>query len=253
MKILVIPDTQVRHGDDITHIQAAGKYIMETKPDVIVVIGDWWDMPALSRFSTKMELEGQRIAKDLRAGTRALKEFLKPLRTYQRKTKKKDYYNPRLVFTVGNHDPQVRIPRLYEEFPTLEGLFTIPDPAELGFEVYDFLDVVTIEGIRFSHFFQNSHAAKRGPVGGMADTMLKNAGWSFVCGHTQGLKMAKHYLGDGSTRVGICAGSFYPHLENYMGRQGNHHWRGIVELDDVKDGGANISEKSLDWLVREYS
>ena len=87
----------------------------------------------------------------------------------------------------------------------------------------------------------------------MIDTMLKNAGFSFVQGHSQGLKMGKHYLADGTKRLGIVAGSFYDHDEDYMGRQGNKaHWRGIIQLNEVKDGGADVCEISLDYLKRKY-
>ena len=94
-----------------------------------------------------------------------------------------------MVFLAGNHDPMVRIPRLVEEFPTLEGF--VPDDCKdwleryCGFEVIDFLNIVTIEGIRFSHYFQNMHSAKKGPLSGNIVTMMKNAGFSFVMGHQQ--------------------------------------------------------------------
>mgnify|MGYP003653980451 CR=1 FL=1 len=48
LKILVIPDTQVKFGDPMEHLTACGNYIVEKKPDVIVHIGDHWDMKALS-------------------------------------------------------------------------------------------------------------------------------------------------------------------------------------------------------------
>ena len=54
MKIVVIPDTQVKVGTSIDHIRAAGNYIVEHKPDHVVVLGDWYDMPSLSRFNTEM-------------------------------------------------------------------------------------------------------------------------------------------------------------------------------------------------------
>ena len=255
MKILVIPDTQVRDGVPVDHIKAAGNYLIKHRPDVVVVIGDWWDMPSLSVFNTKLQAEGLRIAKDLEAGTNAMKLFLRPLRRlqYMQKKNKKRVYKPRLVFTTGNHDPAVRLPRLYEQYPVLEGMIKEPNLEAMGFEVYDFLDIVEIEGIRFSHYFVNPHSPKKAPLGGMIDTMIKNAGFSFVQGHSQGLKMGKHYLGDGTKRLGIVAGSFYDHDEDYMGRQGNKaHWRGIIQLNEVKDGGADICELSLDYLKRKY-
>jgi hypothetical protein len=258
-KILIVPDTQVKTGVSTDHIEAAGNFIIKHRPDIVVVLGDWWDMPSLSNFNSVKQAEGLRVLEDLDAGDAAMWRFMTPLLKLQNKqTKnKKKVYRPRLVFLIGNHDPQVRIPRWVEANPKMEGLL----PADgatyflqgFGFEVHDFLSVVDIEGIKFSHYFVNPHSARKSPVGGMIDTMLKNVGFSFVQGHQQGLKLAKHFLDEGTERLGIVAGSFYEHDEDYMGVQGNaSHWRGIVLLDDVKNGSGDISEISLQRLKAEY-
>lgn len=248
LKIVVIPDTQVKEGVPLGHIPAAGRYILDHKPDIVVVIGDWWDMPSLNRFGSKMELDGRRVLADLEIGKKAMNMFLDEFYGI-------GGYEPRMIFTVGNHDPQVRIPRVIEELPNLDGLLVDDTTQWLEsncFEVYDFLEVVNIEGIRFSHYFQNPHSAKKAPLSGQIDTMLKNAGFSFVQGHTQSLKVGKHYLSDGTRRLGIVAGSFYQHEEDYMGQQGNEHWRGIIQLNEVRDGGADVCELSLNYLMRKY-
>jgi len=247
LKIIVIPDTQVKPESDISHIIAAGNYIYAHKPDVIVVIGDWWDMSSLNNYGSNLELTGRRIIDDIEAGKNAMVQFLDAFYT--------DNYQPRLVFTVGNHDPQVRIPRFVSEHPKLEG-FVVDDTTQwlegLGFEVYEYLDIVNINGVRFSHYFQNPHSAKKAPLSGQIDTMIKNAGFSFVQGHTQVYKHGKHYLGDGTKRIGLVCGAFYSDVEDYMGVQGNNHWRGICLLNEVKDGGADICEISMAYLLREW-
>jgi len=248
MDILVIPDTQVKAGVDIRHIEACGNYIAVHKPDVIVVIGDWWDMQSLSRYGTKLELEGTRVVDDLQVGVDAMNALFKPIQTKWLK----QYYKPRKIFCTGNHDPSVRIQRLYDDYPQLEGIIKEPKLSDWGFEVYDFLEVAVIEGIRFSHYFQNSHSAKKSPLGGMIDTMIKNAGFSFVQGHQQGLKIGKHYLGDGTVRIGIVAGSFYQHKERFMGTQGNEHWSGIIHLRNAKNGTADIAEIGIATMLEEY-
>lgn len=257
MKLLVIPDTQVRAGVSIDHIKAAGNYIVKHKPDRIVVMGDWWDMPSLSRFNSNLEAEGLKLKADLEAGNEAMLELMLPLIKHngKRKFQKKKLYRPKLTYIVGNHDPQVRIPRLIDEHPILEGFLTDNTNTfleGLGFEVVDFLKIKNIEGIRFSHYIQNPHSVKGAPLGGQIDTMLKNAGHSFVMGHCQTYKMGKHFLSDGTQRLGIVAGAFYDHEERYQGPQGNRHWRGIVQLNDVKDGSADVCELSLDYLKRKY-
>jgi predicted phosphodiesterase len=257
MDILVIPDTQVKFGVNTDHIKAAGNYIVEHQPEYIVHMGDHWDMPALNRFATSLEAEGNKLWLDMHSGNEAMRELLEPLREYNAKAKiqKKKRYKPKLIYIVGNHDPQVRIPRLIEENPILEDFIedkTTEFLEELGFEVIPFLQIKVIEDIRFSHFFVNVHSAKKSPLGGQIDTMMKNAGFSFVQGHTQTFKSGKHYLADGTERIGIVGGAFYSHDEKYMGPQGNHHWRGLIHLKDVKNGGATINEISLENLIRDY-
>lgn len=258
MRILVIPDTQVKPGVPIDHIHAAGRYLCECKPDVVVVMGDWWDMPSLSKYNTVKDIEGCRVAEDIESGKEAMEVFLDPMRyvnAARRKAKKKKF-SPRMVFLTGNHDPMVRVPRLIDDFPTLEGF--VPDDCKewlegKGFEVHDFLDIVNIAGIRFSHYFQNMHSAMKGPLSGNIVTMMKNAGFSFVQGHQQGKKCHSFKLGDGSSRLGIVAGSFYQHSERYEGPQGGNNWNGILVLNEADKGGADICEVSMDYLLRRYS
>jgi predicted phosphodiesterase len=257
MKIMVIPDTQVRDGVPTEHIIAASNYAIKHKPDVIVVLGDWWDMPSLSIFNSALQADGARILADLEAGKNAMLDFVRPIHKESKRLEKghRKRWAPRLVYCTGNHDPMVRIPRYVEAHPVLDG-FLLDDTnewlAEQGFEVHPFLGVVNIEGIRFSHYFQNPHSAKGSPLGGMIDTMLKNAGFSFVQGHQQVYKIGKHYLGDGTRRLGIVAGAFYDHEETYMGPQGNKHWRGIVMLNEVSDGCGDVCEVSLEFLKAKY-
>ena len=65
LRLLFIPDPQVREGVPTDHLLAVGRYIVAHRPDVIVVAGDWWDMPSCSMFNTKKSWEGLRIKKDL--------------------------------------------------------------------------------------------------------------------------------------------------------------------------------------------
>lgn len=256
--LLVIPDPQIKVDSDLMHLRAAGNYIVKHKPDTIVAIGDWCDMESLSRYATNLEREGKRIAKDVEAGKKGMLELLGPLQRYNqyRRKHKQKQYNPRLVFTKGNHDPTVRLERLVNEYPVLQGFVedTFDDFLRgFGWEVYEYLEIVNLYGIRCSHFHINPHSARKAPLGGTIDTMLKNAGYSFIMGHQQGLKIGKHYLADGTKRLGIVAGSFYQEDEAYMGRQGNKaHWRGIIQIDNCKEGSGDIKEMSLESLMEQY-
>ena len=69
---LVIPDTQVKPGVPTDNIRWIGQYIADTRPDVIVNLGDFWDMPSLSSYDKgKKTFEGRRYKADIKAGNDA--------------------------------------------------------------------------------------------------------------------------------------------------------------------------------------
>lgn len=57
--------------------------MVRRKPDVLVVLGDWWDFPSLSSHDEKgsAKKENARVVEDLAAGTAALKRLMDPLPT----------------------------------------------------------------------------------------------------------------------------------------------------------------------------
>ena len=123
LKILVIPDTQVKYGDPTDHLTACGNYIVEKKPDVIVHIGDHWDMKALSSFDTSKQLEGKRVLIDLEAGYVGMDLLMKPLIDYNL-ANPNNQYHPRLECCLGNHE--VRLERYINNNPTLSGILEYP-------------------------------------------------------------------------------------------------------------------------------
>ena len=50
MKHMVIPDTQVSPSSDTEHLEWAGKYAVEKKPDKIIFLGDHWYMASLCSY-----------------------------------------------------------------------------------------------------------------------------------------------------------------------------------------------------------
>ena len=44
----------------------------------------------------------------------------------------------------------------------------------------------------------------------------------------------------------------YLHDEGYKGYQGNHHWRGVIMLNDVKEGNFDLGVISLEYLKKRY-
>jgi hypothetical protein len=252
-KILVLPDVQAKPGNDFSFLRRIGAYMVEKKPDVVVCIGDFADMPSLSSYDKgKKSFEGRRYKRDIEAAQFAMQAFLGPLNEYNdmRRRNKKGEYKPRMVLTLGNHEH--RISRACEDDPKLDGVLSVKDLAyeEYGWEVIPFLEVIVIEGIAFSHYFTTG---VMGRPAGSAQAQLRKAGMSCIAGHQQGKQIAYATRADGKTITSIIAGSAYEHDEEYLGNQGNRHWRGFLMLHEVEDGGFDEMWVSLGYVNQRYA
>lgn len=239
MKIGVLPDVQAKPGLDFKHLEHVGRYFAEKRPDVIVCLGDFADMPSLSSYDKgKREFEGRRYRHDVAAAHRAMDTFMAPIARARG-------YSPRLVLTLGNHEN--RIDRATNDTPELEGLISVDDLryADYGWQVHPFLGVVTIAGVAFSHYLVSGVMGR--PIT-TAAALLAKRHMSTVVGHQQGLQMATAVRADGHMLTGIIAGSCYLHDEKYLGPQGNKHFRGFVMLHDVRAGEFEPMPVTLRYL-----
>jgi len=156
-RILYVPDTQIKVGSTTEHIRACARRAVEKEYDIIVLAGDWHDMPSLSVFNSKRSSEGLRVADDIKVGNDALDEFMAIINTIPKKRR------PEIHITLGNHSCKVRIERFFNDNPQLIGMIEDTGTSHFekhGIEVHDFLDILEIEGIRFSHYITNPHSLK---------------------------------------------------------------------------------------------
>lgn len=242
---LIVPDTQVRKGVPTSHIKAAARAIVEYRPTNIIVMGDWWDMPSLSSHSApgSQEMEGRRYAEDIDAGNEAFEMLVAPMKRSKWKPQRCD-------FLFGNHEH--RVDRAVGADPKMDGVLSRRHMKTPGFERHEFLEPVWRDGIVYSHYFTGPHSSR--PLGGSIDSMLNRIGDSFVQGHVQGMKYGNRMYPTGRIRHGLVAGSFYQHDEAYRGAQGKteHHWNGIVILNDVQDGNYDIMPLRMGYLLRRF-
>lgn len=85
-----------------------------------------------------------------------------------------------------------------------------------------------------------------------ANALLTKCHQSCIAGHQQGKQIAYARKADGSSITGMIVGSAYLHEENYLGYQGNRHWRGIVVLNEVHDGQFDELFVSMNYLQNKY-
>jgi hypothetical protein len=249
-RLYVVPDTQIRAGVPTDHIDWIARDIVRRMPDYVVVGGDWWDLDALSSHAAPGDKsrEGKRVLADLEAGNDAFKRLAGPILAEidRRRSKHRKRWSPRLIFMFGNHEN--RLARALEKDPKWTGLvgdFLMETP---GFERHPFNQRLWIEGVVFSHYFQSSHSHHA--IGGSIDNRLNRIGASFVQFHEQGFRYGTRIQGSGATWHGLVVGACYAHREEYRGNQGQRHWRGVVVLNEVRDGDYCIMPLTLDYLCR---
>jgi len=252
-KILVLPDVQAKPGTDFAYLNKIGRYMVDKKPDTVVCLGDFTDMPSLSSYDQgKKSFEGRRYLADIEAAKDAMCAFLSPMWEFNAKAKKnkEKQYHPRMVLTLGNHEN--RINRAVNDDPKLEGVLSVDHLGYEGFgwEVVPFLDVIVIDGVAFSHYFVTGLMGR--PVTSAAACLTKKH-QSVIQGHQQGLQIATGYKADGSLLTSVIAGSCYEHNEDYMSWQSNNHWRGFLMLHDVQDGAFDLMPVSLSYINKKYS
>jgi len=190
IKHCVIPDVQAKDGVDFSYLTRIGKYIVEKKPDKVICLGDFADMPSLSSYDVgKKSFEGKRYVKDIKASHEAMDALLSPLSAFNSKAKKnkEKQYHPELVLTLGNHEN--RINRAVNDDPKLDGVLSVDDLkySSYGWNVVPFLDVAVIDGIAYSHYFTTGLMGR--PVT-TAQACLTKKHMSCIQGHQQGLQIA---------------------------------------------------------------
>lgn len=244
-RIVVIPDTQVRPGEPTHHLSWIGQAIADYRPDVVVHIGDHWDMPSLSQWSGALGREGQRYIADVDAGNAALYRLHNAMGGFRPK---------RQVILRGNHEQ--RIERAVEADARLKGALSYDhfNDRALGWEVVDYNGatpgIIEIEGIKFAHYFANNLTGRA--IGGNASYKLAQIGSPFVMGHVQDLDIGTKQYATGRVIRGVVAGSCYLHDESYKGNA-NSHWRGIVVLNEVyPDGRFSVMDVTLAKLCQKY-
>lgn len=251
----VIPDTQVKPNISLDYLKWVGEYIVNRKPDVIVHLGDHADMESLSSYDKgRRSAEGKRVQLDIDAAKEGMVALLTPLYNLQQEelsTYGEVRYKPRMVLTLGNHEQ--RIERHVDANPELHGFLSYDSLGykDFGWEVYDFLKPVIVNGVSYVHYMANPMSGK--PYGGMAMNVLKNVGESFTQGHKQTLDVATRFLpASGKQQWAIIAGACYVHEEAYKGHQGNYHWRGVIVKHNVAGGSYNPMFVDLNYLMERY-
>lgn len=256
MKHLVIGDCHVKHDQDLTRFSLLGKLIVDEKPDKIICLGDFADMESLCTYDKGTKgFEGRRYNKDVAAVRHAQRILFQPLHDYNNKRadQHKKKYNPELHMCLGNHEH--RIERAINAEPILDGTIGYQDLwyKEYGWEVHDFLDILELDGVHYSHYLVSGVMGR--PIGGLnhANALLRNQHKSCTVGHSHTLDFAVQPTASNRPIMGLSAGCFLDHKEAYAGPANYYWWRGVVLKRHVIDGVYDPQFLSLFSLKERYN
>ena len=240
---IVIPDVQARPHVNTDHLEHIGNYIAEKKPDELIDIGDFWDFPSISTYERgTLKAEGRRFNRDVAAGNAAMDRLMGPIKREQ----ERNPWPMRKTFLLGNHEE--RALRYANLAPELEGTVSLDglNLRDWGWEVHDFLKVVKIDGIEYSHYFTSGVMGR--PVSSAA-VLLRERQGSATMGHVQHTDLAMHRK---TQKIAMFCGTCYTHDEDYLGPQGNNQRRQIVVKHEVSDGCYDPMFVSLAFLKKAY-
>jgi hypothetical protein len=155
------------------------------------------------------------------------------------------------VITLGNHED--RLTRFIASDVAWEGVIDLDmlDYERSGWEVFPFLAPCEESGIAFVHYVTSGIM---GRSISSARAGLTKRHQSFVQGHVQTRDIAETSDVLGRRKIGLMAGIFYSHPEEYLTRQTGTDttWSGIWMLHDCKDGEFDYMPVSYAYLQDKY-
>ena len=252
---LVIPDSHAYPDDDFKRFEWLGQFIIDTRPEVIVNIGDMWEMGSLCSYDRgKRDYVYKNVRDDIESGHHAEALMFKPMLEYnkvQSKHKKKQY-RPLYVKIMGNHE--YRVKRLLDLEPKWDGSVSMDSfktRLDLDEVVIPYLDFIIVDDIAYSHLFVSG---TQGRPFSSARAMLGKKAMSCTMGHTHLLDHAMMTKPTGVMCRGLIAGSFHdPKHKSFAGAQADCFWyNGIIYKHGVLDGDYDLEEISIKRLERMY-
>ena len=208
---LVIGDAHAKPGVSNDRFNWLGKLVVDRKPDVIIDMGDWADMPSLSSYDKgRKSFEGRRYKNDVKAAKEAYMRFETPIAMLnaRRANNKKKQYKPRKIKLVGNHEE--RILRAQEAQPELEGVIKLEDigHTKYGWETSPFLHPIAVDGVYYNHYFTSGILGR--PIGGdnPAAVTLRKQFVTCTSAHTHIRDFSERTRADGKRILGLVAGCY---------------------------------------------
>lgn len=256
-KILVVGDCHVSAEDDLERFKYADAFIMDQRPEIIVLMGDFLTMNCLSAWdrNKRLKMEGRRYFDEIKKGNEALDTMFHGLSHQKQRDRKhkRKLYIPDIIYLEGNHEE--RLTRYLNYDPTFQGAVDICNDLRLverAIAWIPYREYYEYNGIGFTHVPHNAIRPVSGKyhVHKAMDCTIK----SVVYGHTHKLETAcRHTPGMTHLQQVLSAGCFFDKDEEYVHGLITNYWKGLVLLHNYKEGRFDIETFSLGRLRRTYN
>ena len=261
INVLAIGDSHVSANDnDLERFSTVSQHIRKTKPEVIVLMGDFLTLDCVSAWdkNKRLRMEGRRYAADIAAGNRGLNILFNDMDALQKKQakNKKKQYNPSIYYLQGNHEE--RLDRYLEVDPTFQGHVSVENDLNLkarGITWVPYRTYLDVDGVGFTHI---PHSAM-GPIGssGLQVSVCKKAlqyvDGDVVFGHTHKLEVGHRTLTRGRQSMAINVGNMLSKQgEEYMQGKLSDWWSGVVDITIDNNHIAGHKAISRELLEKLY-
>lgn len=255
MNVCVIPDCHASPDTSNRRFEWLGNLLLERQPDLIINLGDLFDMNSLSSYDRgKKSFEGRRYQSDINSGIDALTKIHKPFNDFNNRRsniKKAKLKEPRKIITLGNHE--FRINRAIENSPELDGLMSLDNLRlkDFGYEIYPFRQVVEVNGVYFCHFYPSGTKGESISGFNIASNLIAKNLVSSICGHSHLWDMAIRARPDGTKAIGLCAG-WYGEEATYSDATEQLWHSCITILHEMANGSFDCEQLGIERVKKLY-
>lgn len=248
---LVIPDTHAHPSHNNDRFQWLGELIADVKPDHVIGIGDWADMPSLCSYDYGTKgYEGRRYVKDVQSAIDAQERMFAPIKARKKRL-------PNFHMFIGNHEH--RISRAVDsDAARLDGLISIDDLKykEFGWNVVPYNGatpgIKEIDGVAYAHYFTSGIAGR--PIGGIkpAYQLVTKQYQSATQGHSHTLDFCVRTNAGGRDLMGCVVGCYVDYFADFAGAANDMWWKGIIIKRGVENGEYDPEFISMKRIKEAY-
>ena len=248
---LVVPDPHAHPNYSNKRFEYLGKLIVDLKPDKVICLGDFADLPSLCSYDKGTAgFEGRRYKDDVASVIDAQEKMLFAIR----KAKKR---KPKMYMLEGNHE--YRINRaISTDAAKLDGIISLDDLRykKFGWEFVPYRGstpgIKVIDGIAYAHYHTSGVMGRAISGEHPAYSLLTKQYQSCTSGHLHTLDYATRTKADGKRIQGLMAGVFSDYFADFAGEANVLWWRGVIVKRNVVDGNYDPEFISMERIKQEY-